>query len=463
VSRDRILLRNIYHLYTGGKKPTRARGIDLRIEGNRIAEIGTGLPKSDSLVIDASTKLAIPGMVNTHHHMYQTLQRNIPAVQNAKLFDWLVALYEVWQHLTAEVIQVSTQLACAELLKTGCTTTVDHHYVFPQGVPQDLIGEQFGAATRVGIRFMATRGSMSRGRAKGGLPPDSVVQDEGTILRASEALIAAYHDPRPFSMRKLALAPCSPFSVSEELMAKSAELARRHGVRLHTHLAETKDEEAYCLENYGCRPLALMERLGWVGPDVWFAHGVHFDDAELDLLARTRTGVAHCPSSNMRLGSGIARVPEMLRRGIPVGLAVDGSASNDSSDMMGELRSCLLTHRVLGGAAAISAEEVFSIATAGGAELLGWPEVGSLEVGKAADIVLVETRRLDYAGALSDPLAALLFSGISHVVDTVLVDGKIVVERGKLLGVDEAELCERANRLSKMMLEKAGHDVTWMP
>jgi 8-oxoguanine deaminase len=458
---ERILLRDIYHLVTSAGAE-RQRGVDLLIEGQTISAIGRGLSASGARVIDASTKLVIPGLVNTHHHMYQTLQRNIPAVQNAKLFDWLIALYEIWRHLTPEAIAVSTQLACAELLKTGCTTTTDHHYVFPQGVTEDLIGLQFEAAARVGVRFCATRGSMSRGRSRGGLPPDSVVQDEETILRASEELIAKYHDPSPLSMRRLALAPCSPFSVSEELMQQTAVLARRHGVRLHTHLAETKDEEAFCLQNHGCRPLALMERLGWIGDDVWYAHGIHFDDAELRLLARTGTGVAHCPSSNMRLGSGIARLPELRTLGVPVGLAVDGSASNDSSDMLGELRACLLLHRVLGGAGAITAEQVLELGTTGGARLLGWTAIGTLAPGKAADLALVEMDRLDYAGALSDPLAAVIFSGCSHEVDTVIVNGAIVLERGRVLGIDEPALRRDANRVARMMLERAGHDTRWI-
>jgi 8-oxoguanine deaminase len=458
----RILVRDIFHLVSGVPGAEPRRGVDLLIEGPRIAAIGEKLPVHGAQVIDGSTKLVMPGLVNTHHHMYQTLQRNLPAVQNCKLFDWLVALYEVWKHITPEVIEVSTQLACAELLKTGCTCTTDHHYVFPQGVHEDLIGIQLAAAARVGLRFCATRGSMSRGRSKGGLPPDVVVQDEETILRSSEELISAYHDPSPLSMHRIALAPCSPFSVSDQAMRDAAQLARRHGVRLHTHLAETKDEEAFCLETHGVRPLGLAERLDWLGPDVWFAHGVHFDDAELATLARTKTGVAHCPTSNMRLGSGIARVPEMRRLGVPVGLAVDGSASNDSSDMIGEMRSCLMLHRVLGGADAITAADVLDLATRGGAALLGWSEIGTLEPGKAADLVLVEMDRLDYAGALSDPLAAVIFSGCSHQVHTAIVNGEVRLREGVVVGLDEVALRRRANQLARQMMEKAGHSTRWM-
>jgi len=458
---ERILIRNIYYLVTGVEGAERQRGVDLLIDGSRIASIGPGLPTGGARVIDASTKLVIPGLINTHHHMYQTLQRNIPAVQDAELFDWLVYLYEIWRHLTPEAVRASTRLACAELLKTGCTGTTDHHYVFPQGINEDLIGIQFAAAGELGIRFCATRGSMSRGKSRGGLPPDTVVQDEETILRASEDLIGMYHDPAPGAMRKLALSPCSPFSVSEELMRDTARLARKHGVKLHTHLAETLDEEAYCLENYGCRPLGLMERLEWLGPDVWYAHGIHFNDEELAQLQQTGTGVAHCPSSNMRLGSGIARVPEMLKLGVPVGLAVDGSASNDSSDMTGEMRSCLMIHRVLGGAAAITAEQVLGIATRGGARLLGFERSGTLQEGMAADLCLYEMDRLDYAGALSDPLAAIIFSGYSHQVDTTIVNGQVVVQDGALKNLDERALRDDANHQARLMMEKADVDARW--
>lgn len=462
MAQGRILLSNIFHLVTSAQEQSRFRGKDLLIEGSQVKAIGQNLSHDGATVIDCSTKLVMPGLVNTHHHMYQTLQRNIPQVQNAKLFDWLTTLYGIWRFLTPEIIRVSTQLACAELLKTGCTTTMDHHYVFPHGVTEDLIDIQFAAAREVGIRFCATRGSMSKGQSKGGLPPDSVVQDEEIILRNCEELIAKHHDPNPFSMQRVALAPCSPFSVTEELMLQTAKLARKHRVRFHTHLAETKDEENYCLQVYGCRPLALMERFNWLGEDVWFAHGIHFNDEELNQLAKTRTGVAHCPSSNMRLGSGIARLPEMLRQHIPVGLAVDGSASNDTSDMLGEMRACLMLHRVLGGADAINVGQVLDIATRGGAQLLGWSEIGTLEPGKAADIAIVEMNRLDYAGALSDPLAAVIFSGISHQVHTVLVNGQIVVQDGRLLAIDEEKLCAEANRHSQTMMEKAGCLSPWM-
>lgn len=460
----RLLLRDIYHFVPGGGK-ARQRGVDVMIDVDAgvIVDIGASLPRGDAETIDCSTKLVIPGLVNTHHHMYQTLQRNIPVVQNAELFDWLKKLYPIWSHLDAEAVATSTLLACAELLKTGCTTTTDHHYLFPRAVSEDLIGVQAASAKKIGIRFAPTRGSMSLGEEDGGLPPQSVVQDEETILAQSESLIRKLHDGGALSMCRLALAPCSPFSVSAELMQKTAELARKHGVRLHTHLAETLDEERYCQQQHGCRPLALMERWGWIGEDVWYAHGIHFNDEELDLLARTKTGVAHCPTSNMRLGSGICRVPEMIEREIPVGLAVDGSASNDSSDMLGELRNCLLLQRVKYGAAAITAEQVLELGTRGGARLLGWSDVGTLQRGKAADIAIFEMARLDYAGALADPLAAIIFSGASHAAHTAIVNGKVVLKNGKLLAIDEEKLRVTANAISKRMLEAEGYDTGWMP
>ncbi|PIE18649.1 MAG: 8-oxoguanine deaminase [Proteobacteria bacterium] len=479
-----LLLKDIYHLALGTDDGGRRRGVDVLIEDGRVAAIGDNLSAtqlgSDAplTTIDCSTKLVIPGLVNTHHHMYQTLQRNIPAVQNAPLFEWLVNLYPIWSHLTAEAVEVSTQLACAELLATGCTTSSDHHYLFPNAVTDELIDVQIAAAARMGMRFCATRGSMSRGKDDGGLPPQSVVQKEEAILDDSARLLERYHDPSPLSMCRVALAPCSPFSVSEQLMKQTTVLARKHGVMLHTHLAETLDEEQYCEAHYGCRPLELMRRWEWVGPDVWYAHGVHFDDAELELLAETETGVAHCPSSNMRLGSGICRVPEMLDKGIRVGLAVDGSASNDSSDMLGELRNALLLSRVRYGPSAMTADQVLKLATHGSASLLGWEAIGSVEVGKAADLAIFEMQRLDYAGALSDPLAAIIFSGASHRAHTTIVNGKVVLREGKLLGAegildsqgqapvgayDEDELRDRANAISRQMLEAEGHDTRWMP
>lgn len=299
---------------------------------------------------------------------------------------------------------------------------------------------------------------MSLGESKGGLPPDDVVQDEEEILKDCERLISRYHDPSPLSMLRISLAPCSPFSVSRELLVLSQELARKHGVRLHTHLAETKDEENFCLEKFGMRPLEYLERNGWFGEDVWFAHCIYLNDHELQRIKDAGSKVAHCPTSNMRLGSGVAPVPKMLRMGIDVGLAVDGSASNDSSDMLGELRNCLLVHKLTGGVTSISAPQIFQMATVGGARVLGFSEIGTIEPGKAADLVLIDVNQIGYAGALSDPLGALIYTGDSHIVDTAIVNGEVVVEKGRILKADEEEIIERANDLSQKMVQKAMGD-----
>ena len=442
---------------SGGKAPADLSGVDILVDGNRISRIGKGLAVPPGAeVVDASRHVVLPGLVNTHHHFYQTLTRNIPAVQDAKLFDWLTYLYEVWKGLDEEAVYWSSMLALAELAKTGCTLSTDHHYLYPRGFGDDLPGLQFKAAERLGLRFAPTRGSMSRSRKDGGLPPDSVVQDEDEILAACEATISKYHDPAPDAMRKVSLAPCSPFSVSEKSMRDAADLARRKGVRLHTHLAETADEDEFCISMYGRRPLRVMEDCGFVGPDVWFAHGIHFNDEELDLLARTKTGVAHCPSSNMRLGSGVARVREMIDRGVPVGLAVDGSASNDSSDMLGEARQALLLQRVRYGSGGITAREVLSIATEGGAGLLGFGEAGRIEEGRLADLALFDVTKMEYAGAMSDPVAALVFSGYDHGADHVMVNGRFVVRNRRLVGADEEEIRREADKASRRLLAKAG-------
>jgi 8-oxoguanine deaminase len=454
----KILLKDCYHLVTMNPKRERLAGVDLLINENRIEKIKKNIIVENAQQIDCSTKLVIPGLVNSHHHLCQTLTRNLPQVQNKPLFDWLVTLYEIWKFLDDRAIYYSTLMGCGELLKTGCTTTTDHHYLYPKQIQMDIPAIQFEAAAKLGIRFCPTRGSMSRSKKDGGLPPDSVVQDEELILKHSEEVVQKYHDPSPLSMRQIHLGPCAPFNVTPELMKETASLARKYGVRLHTHLAETKDEVQYCHQVYGKRPLQLMEELDWLGEDVWYAHGVHFNDDELNLLAKTGTGVAHCPASNMRLGSGIARIPEMLKLDIPVGLAVDGSASNDSSDMVGEMRQALLLHRVNSGADAITAKQVLEMATLGSARLLGRKDIGSLEVGNAADIAIFELNKLEYTGALSDPLAALIFSGINHEVDTTIVNGEIVVKSGKLVNFNEHEIIRDGNEIAEKMLQKAAEE-----
>ena len=445
------LLRDCYYLHSP-EVDDPMRSWDVLLTDGKIAEIALKIePARNTDVINCSRHVVVPGFVNTHHHFYQTLTRNLPDAQNAKLFDWLVYHYDVWKNIDEHAVRVSTQLACGELLKTGCTCTTDHHYLYPESLA-DAAGIQFEAAGEIGIRFSPSRGSMSRGRSQGGLPPDSVVQSEDAIIADSRRVIEQYHDADPYAMRKVILAPCSPFSVTPALMKESARLARAYGVRLHTHLAETEDEEAYCLETHGKRPLALMEEWDFIGPDVYYAHGIFFSDEELARLAETGTGVSHCPSSNMRLGSGIARVKEMLAVGVPVAMGVDGSASNDTSDFLGELRAALLLQRVRYGADAITARQVVDLATQAGARMLNFPRSGSIRVGWTADIAAFDVHRLEYAGAQADPLAALLFAGISHQTDYTIVNGEVVVENGRLVLVDEENLMLEANRTAAALL-----------
>jgi cytosine/adenosine deaminase-related metal-dependent hydrolase len=447
-----ILLKNCLHIFLSAEEGSR-QGADILIKGNRIEKIEPKILSPAEHVIDCSQHVIVPGLINTHHHFYQTLTRNLPAVQNAELFDWLVHLYEIWKHLDEEAVYYSSMLAMAELLKTGCTTSTDHHYLYPRAVRGDLMGAQFQAAENLGMRFSPSRGSMSLSKKDGGLPPDSVVQTEDEILKDCERVIARYHDPADLAMRKIILAPCSPFSVTRELIQESAAMARQYGVRLHTHLAETKDENAFCEKIYGMRPLALMEQCGFIGPDVSYAHGIFFNDEELKRLAESGTYIAHCPSSNMRLGSGICRVVEMLALHINVALAVDGSASNDSSDMLGEVRQALLLQRVHYGAAALTARQVFKMATENGAKLLGFEKLGRIQEGWAADLAVFNVGKLEYSGALSDPLAALIFAGYNHGSEYTIVNGKVVVEKGTLIGFSETELMKKCNQISKKLLE----------
>ncbi|OGR56509.1 MAG: 8-oxoguanine deaminase [Elusimicrobia bacterium GWA2_69_24] len=452
----RLLIRDIHTLVTMVEGQAPLHGVDLLAEDGKVSAIGKGLEQQPGdEVLDGRWRVVYPGFVNTHHHLYQTLTRNIPKVQNAKLFDWLLGLYEVWRELDPEAVDVSTRVGVGELLLSGCTTTTDHLYLFPKGVSGELIDAEISAARAMGVRFHPTRGSMSRGRSAGGLPPDDVVQTPDVILKDCERLIAKYHDPKPFSMCRIALAPCSPFSVTTELLKETAAFARRHKVRLHTHLCETRDEEEYCLEKLCMRPLDYMESVGWLGDDVWYAHGIYFNNDEIRQLAKTGTGVAHCPCSNLRLGSGIARVPEMLAAGVPVGLAVDGSASNDSSGFLREMQTALMVHRVGTGVGAMPPQKVLQMATTGGARVLGHDEIGSLAPGKAADLAVFRLDRLDFAGAMHDPASAVLFCGSGQRADVTVVNGKVLVREGRLVGIDEEKLFHEANRVSERMLSAA--------
>jgi cytosine/adenosine deaminase-related metal-dependent hydrolase len=421
------------------------------IRDNVIEAVGPAgeLPQKADHVLDVGGMILLPGLVNTHHHLYQTLTRAVPGAQDAGLFTWLKTLYPIWANLTAEAVHISALIGLAELMLSGCTTASDHLYIFPNDVKLE---DEIRAAQEIGIRFHATRGSMSRGESQGGLPPDHVVEREDAILKDTRRVIEAYHDPRPYAMLRIAVAPCSPFSVTEELMRASAELARAYGVQLHTHLAETKDEESYCLEIAGKRPVAYAESLGWLGDDVWFAHGVHVNHEEIDRFAATRTGVAHCPSSNMRLASGIAPVRDYLDAGAPVSLGVDGSASNDSSHLLTEARMALLLQRVSGNPQGLSAEEALWIATRGGAEVLGRDDIGEISPGKAADIVGLRLNRLAYAGAaVHDPSAALLFCAPQRV-DLSIIDGQIVIEDGQLTTLELSTTIEQHNRIARNLL-----------
>lgn len=452
-----LLLKNARAVVTMDDEGCILRNCSILATDGRIVAMGpeesvqpaAGTPPGE--VIDASEMLVYPGLVNTHHHLYQILTRNLPAVQRMELFQWLRTLYELWRGLTPEMVYASSLAGFGELLRSGCTTCLDHHYVFPRGRDPHLIDMQVAATTEIGIRFHACRGSMSLGRRDGGLPPDDLVQSVDEILKDSLRLIETYHDPSPLAMTRLVLAPCSPFSVSADLMMESAALARSKGVRLHTHLAETKDEETYCLERMGRRPLEYMEELGWLGPDVWFAHGIHFTGQEVTRLAATGTGVAHCPVSNQKLASGVAPVPQMLRAGVPVGLAVDGSASNDGSNLLGEIRAAYLMHRLYWGGDAPGPADVLRLATRGGARLLGRDDIGSLEVGKAADMFLIDSRRLELAGALADVAGLPATTGINPPVDVTIVNGRVVVRDGRLVGVDERVLAARVNELTRAM------------
>ena len=449
-----LLLKNLNTLVTCDDSDEILHAVDLYCEDSFVKAIGQNLPHTADTVIDGSHYWCYPGLVNTHHHLYQVFSRNLPQVQNMELFDWLTTLYEIWKGLDEKVIRLSSLTGMGELMKHGCTTCFDHHYVFPAHAG-DLIGAQFAAAEELGIRMFASRGSMDLSKKDGGLPPDSVVQTVDEIMKDSARIIELYHDPRPGSMRQVALAPCSPFSVSAELLRQSAIVARQYNVRLHTHLCETKDEENYMLTHHGVRPLEFMASLGWTGPDVWYAHGIHFNDEELWELARTGTGVAHCPISNMKLSSGVARIPEMLALDVPVGLAVDGSASNDGSSLMEELRVAYLLHRLSSSDKAPSGYQVLKMATRGSARLLGREDIGQLAVGKCADLFLVDSRRLELVGGEYSPADVLATVGLRAPVDYTVVNGRVVVKEGHLVTIDEARIAEESRRCCRSYLAKA--------
>jgi 8-oxoguanine deaminase len=441
-----LLVRNADVLVTMDGERREIRGGGLFAEGNRITAVGptAELPRTADRILDLAGHVVVPGLVNTHHHMYQSLTRAVPSAQDASLFGWLEALYPIWSRLEPEMLRVSTMTAMAELVLSGCTTSSDHLYLFPNGC---RLEDCIQSAAQIGMRFHAARGSMSVGQSLGGLPPDSLVEDEGDILADTQRVVEAHHDPRRFAMLRIAVAPCSPFSVSRDLMLESAALARSLGVSLHTHLAENDSDVAYSREKFGMTPAEYAEDLGWVGPDVWHAHCVKLDDAGIDLFARTGTGVAHCPCSNMRLGSGVAPIRKMMARRVPVGLGVDGSASNDSGNLLDEARHAMLLQRVGLGPSAMTARQALELATIGGAQVLGRDDIGSLAPGMAADFAAYDLRGPATAGALHDPVAAMVFCAPERS-SWVVINGKVVVESGNLVTADLHSVLERHNRLS---------------
>ena len=427
------------------------------IRDNVVEAVGptAELPASADEVIDAGGQLVMPGLVNTHHHMYQSLTRAIGPAQDSELFGWLRTLYPIWAHLTPEMVRVSTQTAMAELLLSGCTTSSDHLYIYPNGIRLD---DSIEAAEEIGMRFHAARGSMSVGQSQGGLPPDSVVENEAAILKESQRLIERWHDASRHAMRRIVVAPCSPFSVSRELMRDAALLARQYGVSMHTHLAENDNDIAYTREKFNCTPAEYAQDLGWTGRDAWHAHCVKLDEDGIYLFARTGTGVAHCPCSNMRLASGIAPIRAMLDAGVPVGLGVDGCASNDGAHMLGEARMAMLLQRVahgpVKGPSAMSARQALELGTLGGARVLNRDDIGALAPGMSADLITIPLHTIGFAGALHDPVAALMFCQVPRVQHSI-VNGRVVVRDGELVTVDLPRLIERHNRLARELADKA--------
>jgi len=438
------------HVLTMNPRRDEYPGGYVAVDGNKITEVGAGpVPErlSAGRVVDAPGCLVTPGLVNTHHHLYQWATRGRAA--DAPLFGWLTELYPVWARIDETTVRAAATAALAWLARTGCTTTMDHHYVFPRD-GGDVLGATVEAAAAVGLRFHPTRGSMDIGESSGGLPPDDVVETLDGILAATQAAIDRFHDPSPGSMLRLGVAPCSPFSVSGELLKESAALARERGVRLHTHLAETADEDEYCLEHFGRKPVEYLESLGWLGPDVWLAHAVHLDDRAISGIAAAGTGVAHCPYSNARLGSGICRTRALLDAGVPVGLGVDGSASSEASSLIGEVSAATLFARAVGGAGAMTVREAVELGTLGGARVLGREsEIGSLEPGKLADLALWRLDTLPHAG-IADPVAALVL-GPPPPLELLLVNGQVVVEHDRVATVDERQAAQAARQASEAL------------
>lgn len=443
-------LKNIDTVVTCDNVDNVLHNTDLWFENGEIASIGT-MDRVPDKEFDCSNMIVYPGLINVHHHLYQYFTRNLKKVQDFELFDWLKALYGVWKSLNEKTVLFSSCAGMTELMRYGCTTCFDHHYVFPQSCG-DLLGAQFEAAKVLGIRMHASRGSMDLSEKDGGLPPDSVVQTVDEILKDCETAIKSFHDGGKLSMQQVVVAPCSPFSASPELYRESAVYARRNGVRLHTHLCETKDEETYAIKRFGKRPFDHLASLGWTGEDVFYAHGIHFNDDELNAIAQTKTKIAHCPVSNMKLSSGVMRLPDMLDREIDVGLAVDGSASNDGSNLMDEMRNAYLVHRLTWGKRAPSGYRILKLATIGSAKVLGRSDLGSIEVGKAADVFAIRKDSTDLLCAIDDPLNLFGNVGYHKPCDLVFVNGELTIENGRSTRIDEETLKWLSERELKRFL-----------
>lgn len=440
----KLILKNANAIITCDDEDRLLHGQDILIEGNVIARIGSNIDDPEAEQIDMGGKFIYPGLVNTHHHLLQAFTRNIPAVQNSELFDWLLYLYEVWKKVDPDYIYYSSMVAMGEFIKYGGTTLFDQHFAFPRSADRHIIDRQFDAADELGLRFFAGRSAFTRGKDQGGLPPMELIESTAEVLDDTARLVDKFHDPGRFSMRQVAFAACSPFSVDTEVMVESAKLARDMGVRLHTHLCETKDEEEYCLEVYGKRPYEWAADCGWTGPDVWYAHGIHLSDDEIRDMGRNGTGVSHNPVSNMKLSSGICKVPLMLEVGVPVGLAVDGSGSNDASNLLADIRSCFLLHRLNSSTSAPTAYEILKLATRGSAKILGRDDIGQIREGMAADLFALNIDQLEFVGGTLDPLAMLGTIGYGQPVWMTMINGKIVFKDGVLQGIDEVDMRRKA-------------------
>ena len=439
-----ILLKNVDAVVTCDDNDRLLRNCDILIEDNYIKLIDKNIEAPEAEVISMKGKFVYPGLINTHHHLLQAFTRNIPAVQNSELFDWLIYLYEVWKKVNPEFMYYSSTVAMGEFIKYGGTTLFDQHFAFPRSSSKEIIDRQFDAAADLGLRFYAGRSAFTRGKDQGGLPPMELIETTSQVLDDTARLVEKYHDDSKYSMRQVAFAACSPFSVDTEVMKESAKAARQLGVRLHTHLCETIDEENYCLEVYGDRPIAWAEKCDWLGPDVWFAHAVHLTDDEVRLLGETGTGVAHNPVSNMKLSSGIAKVPLMLKENVPVGLAVDGNGSNDASNLLADLRVCFLLHRLNSSKDAPTAYDTLKLATRGSARVLGRNDIGHLTEGMAADLFAIDIDQLEFVGATLDPKAMLGTVGHAQPVWMTMINGKVVYKDGELKGIDEVQVRKEA-------------------